>query len=935
MISFNKYILVFFTFIATLSTLLAQTTVTYSYTGGSQTYTVPPCVTSITVTVAGADGGGANGGNGAVVTATIPVNPGDVITISAGGSGALGSGGYGGGGNGHITTIGGQTSSGGGGGASVLSVNGIPVIVAGGGGGGNGGSAGNLVAGGAGGCGSGAVGTGSSYTLTGGGAGSQTSGGIGGPPWGGGAFGQAGSLGQGGNGANDITNGGPGGGGGGGYYGGGGGGGDFCCAGGNGGGAGGGGSSLVPAGAGCIQGSNNGAGYVTITSAPGISASNTGPYCVGSTIQLNATAGATTYSWTGPNGFTSSAQNPSIPNSTVAMSGTYSVVGTGTGCATPATTNVVVQALPTPSAGPDQVICLGDLINLDGTYTAVANTYGWTHNIAGISPVPTVTYAPNSANIDPTVTVNQAGLYTFILTENDGLCPPQTDQMEVIVSITNHTTSWVGPSCAGMSDGTITITNADAVEYSYDNGTTWVTNSTQGGFPVGAYTVISKNQYGCEYTSNVNILEPSQLYVFAGNDTLVCQNGTANLWANTSAPGLPVTYHWSHTPSGTTNMETFSPMVNTTIEVYAEGPNGCLSDTVTVLVSVRPPLAGFISAYDTICPGYPTTIGVFGLNGGIGAPYDIAWSNGDVGSGDFMDIGVNPPVTTSYVATITDACESTPLILTTQVYVAPVPQPSMSVIDDHICEPAIFELNNETDPAMVDSYVWVLSDGQSAANESPYTTEEFSHGSYNVQLIVTSPLGCIDSVTNYNFITSDQLPVANFNWSPNPVQMFNTNVDFQNLTFLGNDYYWTFEDGIPSYSNLVKPHVQFPNGVVGQYDVTLYVVSEQGCMDTITKTLVVYPEVLIYAPNTFTPDGDEFNQNWRVYLEGVDIYSFDLQIFNRWGEMIWESHDIDVGWDGTYNGKIVKEGTYIWKVGARDALNDGKYTWNGIVNVLK
>lgn len=927
----NKYSLIFIAFVASIGTLISQTTVTYSYTGGTQSYTVPPCVTSITVTVAGADGGGPSGGNGAVVTYTIPVTPGDVITMNAGGSGVAGGVGYGGGGTGFLSSDGNASyASYGGGGASTVFVNGTPVIIAAGGGGTGGGS--NNVAGGGGGCATGLIGA-STFGI-GGGIGTQVSGGSGGTPW---AStppgGQAGSLGQGGNGGLWQTA--SGGGGGGGYYGGGGGGNDGCCTGANGGGGGGGGSSLVPSGAGCVQNSNNGGGYISISSAPGISASNTGPYCVGTPIQLNATTGATTYSWTGPNGFTSNLQNPTIAAATLADSGTYSVIGTGTGCSTPATTLVAVQSEPTPNAGLDATVCLGDLINLDGTFTLAANTYGWTHDITGITPVPTVTYAPNATNIDPTVTVNQAGLYTFILTEDDGLCPPQTDEVEILVSITSHTTTWVGPSCAGMSDGTISIANANAVEYSYDNGATWVTNATQGGFPVGAYTVLSRNQYGCEFSSAVNILEPSQLYVFAGNDTLVCQNGTANLWANTSAPSLPVTYHWSHSPSGSTNTETFSPITNTIIEVFAEGPNGCMSDTASINITVRPPISGFITPFDTICPGYPTTIGVFGLVGGIEAPFDIVWSTGDVGSGDFMDIGVNPPVTTTYVATITDACESTPLVLTTQVYVAPVPVPMMSVVDDHICEPAIFELNNETDPAMVDSYVWIISDGQSAANESPFVTEEYAHGSYDVQLIVTSPLGCIDSVTNYNFFTSDRLPIANFSWSPNPVQMFNTDVNFQNQSFLGNEYYWTFEDGIPSYSNLKNPQVQFPNGVTGNYEVTLYVVSEQGCMDTITKILKVNPEVLIYVPNTFTPDGDEFNQYWRVYLEGVDIQSFNVQIYNRWGEVIWESNDIEIGWDGTYNGSVVKQGTYVWKVSVRDALNDGKYTWNGIVNVLK
>lgn len=99
--------------------------------------------------------------------------------------------------------------------------------------------------------------------------------------------------------------------------------------------------------------------------------------------------------------------------------------------------------------------------------------------------------------------------------------------------------------------------------------------------------------------------------------------------------------------------------------------------------------------------------------------------------------------------------------------------------------------------------------------------------------------------------------------------------------------------------------------------------------------MIVYPEVLLYAPNTFTPDDDELNQNWRVYMEGIDLYDFELLIFNRWGEVIWESHDISVPWDGTYNGKPVEEGTYTWVIRAKDLLNDAKYTYNGHVNVIR
>ena len=109
--------------------------------------------------------------------------------------------------------------------------------------------------------------------------------------------------------------------------------------------------------------------------------------------------------------------------------------------------------------------------------------------------------------------------------------------------------------------------------------------------------------------------------------------------------------------------------------------------------------------------------------------------------------------------------------------------------------------------------------------------------------------------------------------------MFNTNVFFTNLSVGAINYEWSFEEGLPSQSNQPNVHVRFPDGETGRYDVMLVATSELGCIDTLNYELIVFPEVLIYAPNAFTPDGDELNQTWQVYMEGVDIYDFNLLIF--------------------------------------------------------
>ena len=335
---------------------IAQTTVNFHYTGSSQSWTVPPGVTNISVTAAGAEGGGNNGGTGAIITGTMTVTPGQVLEIYVGGQGNCPAAGYNGGGSGQSANTSDNTSCGGGGATDIrispYSSN-DREIVAGGGGGQGGGTL--DASGGNAGCINGEDGT-SPSSFGGGGIGaSNSSAGNGGFGWintGIGSTGNSGSSGNqstGGDGATDpCYNYSPGGGGGGGYYGGGGGGSDCYNVPDYGGGAGGGGSSYASNQVSCIDNTsgNTGDGYLTITYTISYTASNNGPYCEEDTIELFVTPSSTSYSWSGPNGFTSNLQNPVINNSTIQNSGTYTVTLNNNPTLTSSTT-VNVNPLPT------------------------------------------------------------------------------------------------------------------------------------------------------------------------------------------------------------------------------------------------------------------------------------------------------------------------------------------------------------------------------------------------------------------------------------------------------------------------------------------------------------------------------------------------------------------------------------------------------------
>ncbi len=413
------------------------TSVSFNFTGGVQTFTVPVtlCVPHVTFVVRGAKGGGANGGLGAAVQATVPVTPGQVFQIYVGGMGTQGaaSGGFNGGGNGQASSGSAGYASWGGGGASDVRTGAAlatRIIVAGGGGGRGGGS--TQVCGGNANCNNGA--NGCNTFGAGGQGGTQFAGGAGGTPW---AAtppgGSAGTLGQGGQGGPWQTA--SGGGGGGGYYGGGGGGNDGCCTGANGGGGGGGGSSLVPAGSLCAGAAQNGNGNITVYYIPGIktavnesyamctrTAPNLNTFSLTAQVSHTAAPAVLTFSWTGPNGFnsivnsTASVINPPItptvgnyftqtspgpgtvistynlltPNPSSLASGIYSVyAGTnGTVGACASTVQVMVKQTPTLSLfAVNAPTCQGSTLNFSLTpinptvaaagQSVIAN-YSWT-----------------------------------------------------------------------------------------------------------------------------------------------------------------------------------------------------------------------------------------------------------------------------------------------------------------------------------------------------------------------------------------------------------------------------------------------------------------------------------------------------------------------------------------------------------------------------
>jgi len=232
------------------------------------------------------------------------------------------------------------------------------------------------------------------------------------------------------------------------------------------------------------------------------------------------------------------------------------------------------------------------------------------------------------------------------------------------------------------------------------------------------------------------------------------------------------------------------------------------------------------------------------------------------------------------------------------------------------------------------SCVWDISNGQTLSgcnNVSLITTDP---GCYDVTLTVTTSAGCESQATVLNYICTEGPPNANFSADPMVVTSNDPFINFINGSFGAVNYEWDFGDG--NTSNEINPSQQYESTEEGSYTGQLIALSQYGCSDTAYAIIEVQEDLIFYIPNTFTPDNDNYNETFQpVFTSGFDPYDFNLLIFNRWGEILFESNNANVGWDGTYGGKLVKDGTYIWKIEFKTKYTDERQVHVGHVNILR
>ncbi|GAB5416595.1 MAG: hypothetical protein Crog4KO_33670 [Crocinitomicaceae bacterium] len=398
-----------------------------------------------------------------------------------------------------------------------------------------------------------------------------------------------------------------------------------------------------------------------------------------------------------------------------------------------------------------------------------------------------------------------------------------------------------------------------------------------------------------------------------------CPGDQVQLTAVPSGGGTPYTFDWS--TNETTESIFVSPTSTTTYSVTVE--DACLGDQATatyeVIVPVLPPLELNETADITeICPYIPATLAANAIGGS--GNYSYTWSTAsdpNMGNGPTLD--VIPSTTTTYFITVTDDCGNST---------------SGEVVYTITSPPLVLDISPGVEICPSDStFIEVFPTG--GYGQYYYL---WPHSGETTQGVWVNP----SETTTYQVIVSDECqtftvdttttvtvvaPTADFT-TTSTVFFNNLPITFENQSQNATSYIWDFGNG--SGDTFTHPSTTYPDP--GMYNITLIAIDDKGCTDTIVKPINIEEEWYVYIPNTFTPDGDRFNNNFHVSTVGVR--SLQINIFNRWGEIIFTSNDMNFEWDGTYLGLYVPDGTYTYDVNF--ITNSGRdRNLRGHVNVLK
>ena len=627
-----------------------------------------------------------------------------------------------------------------------------------------------------------------------------------------------------------------------------------------------------------------------------VSTTNTPALCGTSNGTANSTTtggtAAYTYLWSPSGGTTANASSLSA--------GTYTITVTDAhGCiATSLTTitnigGVIASAVSTP------VLCFGGNSGT-GTATGTGGTIPYTYSWS-----PTGGAAASASGLI-------AGTYTVSVTDSHGCISTATTTVTQPVAPLAVTTINTPVNCFGGTDGTASCSATGGTSpYTYLWSPSAATTVGITGLSSGIYTITVTDANSCSTIATTNVAQPiAPLSATTSNTPVSCFGGT-----NGTATAIPVggtaPYSYSWTPSG----DTFVHITGLSSGTYTVTVTDAHSCTTTATASVAQPASALNASIintATTC-GYDNGTAAAASAGGT-SPYTYSWSpsGGTTNNASALAPGI-------YTINVIDANGCIASATTTI-------NGSVGVIASVTSTPiSCFGGTNGTASASATggtgSYSYLWNNEQTSS-----TITNLSAGNYCVT--ATDIAGC--SNTACSALANPPQMVGDFISDPTTTDILNSTIHFTDESPGSVTWQWSFGDTTGSIiTNPVHTY-----GETGIYPVTLIVTNAQGCKDTVTHDITINDIFTFYAPNAFTPNGNGTNDIFLPKGTGWNPDTFNMWIFDRWGNIIYHTTEMYQGWNGAVKNTDVQNDVYVWKVSLSD-IRGKQHNYLGSVTVVK